>query len=88
VFHQWESTLFTFSLIIGSATEKVFQFFMPLKSIYTKSFGFIVFLKTTKRSKEEKLLKDTIFVKVGLVKVYLRQTWNFKSHAVSACISL
>ncbi len=26
--------------------------------------------------------------KVAGVKVYLRQTWNFRSHAVSACISL
>jgi len=27
-------------------------------------------------------------VKVAGVKVYLRQTWNFRSHAVSACIGL
>jgi hypothetical protein len=32
---------FTFSLIIEGATEKVTQFKMSLKSIYTKNFGFL-----------------------------------------------
>jgi hypothetical protein len=32
---------FAFSLIIEGTTEKVLQFIMPLKSIYSRNFGFI-----------------------------------------------
>ena len=36
-----ERHIFTFSLIIEGTTEKVLQFIMPLKSIYSRNFGFI-----------------------------------------------
>ncbi len=36
-----EQHFFAFSLIIEGTTEKVFQFIMPLKSIYNRNFGFI-----------------------------------------------
>ncbi len=36
-----EQHIFAFSLIIEGTTEKVFQFIMPLKSIYNRNFGFI-----------------------------------------------
>ncbi len=36
-----EQRVFLFSLIIEGATEKVFQFKMPLKSTYNRNFGFI-----------------------------------------------
>ncbi len=38
---QWNSAFFAFSLIIEGTTEKVFQFIMPLKSIYNRNFGFM-----------------------------------------------
>ncbi len=41
IFYQWNSTFFTFALIVEGATEKVFQFVMTLKTIYNKNFGFI-----------------------------------------------
>ncbi len=47
---------FTFSLTVEGATEKVWQFIMPLKSIYSKNAGFTVqnvFLNTTDRLKQE-----------------------------------
>ncbi len=43
------------------------------KSVWHESFGLIQLLGKCK---------------VAGVKVYLRQTWNFRSHAVSACIGL
>jgi hypothetical protein len=56
----------TFSLIIESATEKMFQFIMTLNSIYNKNCGFIdqkIFLKATDRlEKEKNLLEDAKFV--------------------------
>jgi len=58
-FQQWDSVFFAFSLIIEGTTEKVLQFIMPLKSIYSRNFGFIaqknVFLNTTESFKQEKL---------------------------------
>ncbi len=36
-----EEHIFAFSLIIDGTTETVFQFIMPLKSIYDKNFGII-----------------------------------------------
>ncbi len=36
-----EQHVFVISLIIESTIEKVFQFIMPLKSIYSKNLGFI-----------------------------------------------
>jgi hypothetical protein len=36
-----EQLVFAFSLIIESTTEKVLQFIMPLKSIYSQNLGFI-----------------------------------------------
>jgi hypothetical protein len=36
-----EQCIFAFSLIIEGTQEKVFQFVMPLKSIYKRNFGFI-----------------------------------------------
>ncbi len=35
-----ERHIFTFSLIIEGATEKVLQFKIPLKSVYNKKLGF------------------------------------------------
>jgi hypothetical protein len=53
---QWNSTFFAFSLIEEGITEKVLQFMMPLKSIYSQNIGFVeqknVFLNTKKRFKE------------------------------------
>jgi hypothetical protein len=48
---------FTFSLTVEGATEKVWPFIMPLKSIYNKNAGFTqqnVFLNTTEKLKQEK----------------------------------
>jgi hypothetical protein len=51
-----EQRIFTISLIIEGATEKVLQFQMPLKSIYNKNTWFHltknVILNTTKRFKQ------------------------------------
>ncbi len=65
-----EQHIFGFSLIIEGTTEKVLQFIMPLKSIYNRNFGFIeqknVFLNTTERFKQEKLLIGIIFAKKNI----------------------
>ncbi len=54
-----QRVFFAFSLIIEGTTEKVLQFIMPLKLIYSRNFGFIaqknVFLNTTESFKQEKL---------------------------------
>ncbi len=54
-----------FSLIIEVTTEKVLQFIMPLKSIYSRNFGFIeqkmYFLNTTESFKQESFEIDIIF---------------------------
>jgi hypothetical protein len=39
--HKWNSTLFTFSLIIEGAKEKVLKFKMPMKSVSNRNFGSI-----------------------------------------------
>ncbi len=53
---SWNSTSFTFSLIVEGTTENVLQFIMLLKSIYNQNVGFIeqknVFLNTTERFKQ------------------------------------
>ncbi len=41
VFNLIGTSLFTLPLIIEGATEKVFEFMMPLKSIYNKNLSFI-----------------------------------------------
>ncbi len=38
---QWNTTFFSFGLIIEGTTEKVLQFKMPLKSVYNQIFDFI-----------------------------------------------
>ncbi len=38
---EWNSTFFTFPLIIEGATEKVLKFRMPLKSVDNRNFGSI-----------------------------------------------
>ncbi len=58
IFVSMEQHVFTISLIIEGATEKVLQFMLPLKSIYKKSFGLTlknVFLNTAERL-EKKIL--------------------------------
>ena len=58
--------LFTFSLIIDGATEKVLQFMMPLKSIRNKNFGFMeqkcIFDNYSKVVTRKILFFDIIFV--------------------------
>ncbi len=56
---QWSNAFFAFSLIIEGTTEKVLQFILALKSIYSRNFGFIaqknIFLNTTESFKQEKI---------------------------------
>jgi hypothetical protein len=57
---QWNSTFFLFWFIIEGTTEKVLQFKMQLKSIYSKNLGFIeqkmYFWTLPRGSKKKKIL--------------------------------
>ncbi len=54
-----EQHIFAFTLIIEGTTEKVLQFVMPLKSIYSKNLGFIA----------QKLVFEH-YRKVQIIKIY------------------
>jgi len=54
-----EEFIFTLSLFVEGATEKVLQFIMPHKLIFNKKFGFIkqnVFLNTTEKVQSNNIL--------------------------------
>jgi hypothetical protein len=56
-----EHLVFTLSLIIDGATEKVLQSVKPLKSIYTVNFGLIEPKSIFEMLKQEKIFKNTLF---------------------------
>jgi hypothetical protein len=60
-----QRVFFAFSLIIEGTTEKVLQFIMPLKSIYSTNFGFIeqkrIFVDYREFQARKTLLIDIIF---------------------------
>jgi hypothetical protein len=61
-----QQQVFTYSLIIVGATEKVLQFRISLKSIYDKNFGFMeqkcIFENCIKVKTRKIILIDIIFV--------------------------